>query len=114
MTDRIEAYIEENQPRFIEELKEFMRFPSVSAQRAHDGDTRACAEWLVAHLAKLGFDAQLVDVGGQPIVRAAAKGKAAFSRAAARRTIKASSSRMSRPSRACWRPKASFPVRWSS
>ncbi|MDY0357101.1 MAG: dipeptidase [Sedimentisphaerales bacterium] len=76
MTDRIEAYIEENQPRFIEELKEFMRFPSVSAQRAHDGDTRACAEWLVAHLVRLGFDAQLIDVGGQPIVRAAAKGKA--------------------------------------
>lgn len=75
MTDRVEAYIDANQQRFIEELKQWMRFPSISAQRAHDKDTRACAEWLVEHFRKLGLEAQLVDVGGQPIVRAGAKGK---------------------------------------
>jgi acetylornithine deacetylase/succinyl-diaminopimelate desuccinylase-like protein len=75
MTDRVEAHIDANQDRFIEELKELMRFPSVSAQRAHDADTRACAEWLIEHFRKLGLDAQLVDVGGQPIVRAVAKGR---------------------------------------
>ncbi|MEN6427979.1 MAG: dipeptidase [Phycisphaerales bacterium] len=75
MADRTESYIDANQQRFIEELKQFMRFPSVSAQKAHDGDTRACAEWVVAHLKGLGFDAGLVDVGGKPIVRALMKGK---------------------------------------
>jgi len=75
MTDRIETYIDANRNRFIEELKQWMRFPSVSAQRDHDGDTRACAEWLRDHLKGLGFEAQLVDVGGQPIVRASMKGK---------------------------------------
>ncbi len=75
MTDRVEAYIDANQERFIEELKQWMRFPSISAQRAHDKDTRACAEWLVEHFRKLGLEAQLIDVGGQPIVRAGAKGK---------------------------------------
>ncbi len=75
MADRVEAYIDENQGRFVEELKQFMRFPSVSAQRTHDKDTRACAEWVVAHLKDLGFEASLVDVGGQPIVRALRKGK---------------------------------------
>ena len=75
MADRVEAYIDENQGRFVEELKQFMRFPSVSAQRTHDKDTRACAEWVVAHLKGLGFEAALVDVGGQPIVRALKKGK---------------------------------------
>lgn len=74
MTDRVEAYIDANQERFIEELKQWMRFPSISAQRAHDKDTRACAEWLVEHFRKLGLEAQLIDVGGQPIVRAGAKG----------------------------------------
>ena len=74
MTDRVEAYIDANKDRFIDELKQFMRFPSVSAQRQHDGDTRACAEWIRDHLAGLGFEARLVDVGGQPIVRALAKG----------------------------------------
>jgi len=75
MADRIEAYIDANQERFIEELKELMRIPSVSAQRAHDADTRACAEWLLAHFQKLGLQAELVDKGGQPIVRAHGKGK---------------------------------------
>jgi acetylornithine deacetylase/succinyl-diaminopimelate desuccinylase-like protein len=74
-TDRVETYIDQNQERFIEELKQFMRFPSVSAQRDHDGDTRACAEWVVAQLKGLGFEAGLVDVGGQPIVRGLKKGK---------------------------------------
>ena len=75
MADSIEAYIDANQERFIEELKELMRIPSVSAQRSHDSDTRACAEWLVAHFQTLGLEAGLVERGGHPIVRAAGKGK---------------------------------------
>ena len=75
MADSIEAYIDANQERFIEELKELMRIPSVSAQRAHDSDTRACAEWLVAHFQALGLEAGLVEKDGHPIVRAAGKGK---------------------------------------
>ena len=74
MADRIESYIDANRNRFIEELKQWMRFPSVSAQRDHDGDTRACAQWLVDHLKGLGFKAELVDIGGQPIVHASKKG----------------------------------------
>jgi len=77
MADKTEAYIDANQERFIEELKEWMRIPSVSAQRAHDGDTRACAEWLVAHFQALGLEASLVEKGGHPIVRALGKGKTA-------------------------------------
>jgi len=73
--DRVEAYIEANQERFLDELKQFMRFPSVSAQRAHDGDTRACAEWLRDHFRELGLEAELVDVGGQPIVKARGAGR---------------------------------------
>ena len=49
--------------------------PLGQRQRDHDGDTRACAEWLRDHLKGLGFEAQLVDIGGQPIVRASKKGK---------------------------------------
>ncbi|MBN1361045.1 MAG: dipeptidase [Sedimentisphaerales bacterium] len=74
MTDLVDAYIDANQQRFIEELKQFMRFPSVSAQQARDKDTRACAAWLMSHFRKLGLEAQLIDIGGQPIVRAGTKG----------------------------------------
>ena len=41
MADKIEAYVEANKERFIEELIELMRIPSVSAQREHDSDTQA-------------------------------------------------------------------------
>lgn len=75
MAEQIEAYVEENKERFIEELKELMRIPSVSAQAEHDSDTQDCAEWLVAHFQSLGLEARLVDKGGKPIVRAEAKGK---------------------------------------
>ncbi|MHC4867614.1 MAG: dipeptidase [Planctomycetota bacterium] len=75
MADQIEVYVDANKERFIEELKELMRIPSVSAQRAHDSDTRACAEWLVAHFQALGLEAGLVDNGGQPIVRANVRGR---------------------------------------
>jgi acetylornithine deacetylase/succinyl-diaminopimelate desuccinylase-like protein len=77
MTDRVEAYIDANQNRFVEELMQFMRIPSVSAQQQHDGDTRACAQWIADHLKGLGFEAGLIDIGGKPIVRAAMKGKSA-------------------------------------
>ena len=75
MTDRVEAYIDANQNRFVEELTQFMRIPSVSAQEKHDADTRACAQWIADHLKGLGLQAGLIDVGGKPIVRASMKGK---------------------------------------
>ncbi len=75
MTDRVEAYIDANQDRFIQELVQFMRIPSVSAQQQHDGDTRACAQWIADHLRALGFEAGLIDIGGKPVVRASKKGK---------------------------------------
>jgi len=74
MTDRVEDYIDANQDRFVEELKQFMRIPSVSAQEKHDADTRACAQWIADHLKKLGFESGLIDLGGKPIVRASRKG----------------------------------------
>ena len=87
MADKIEAYVEANKERFIEEFKVLIRIPSVSAQAEHDGDTQACAEWLVTHFQSLGLEARLVEKGGKPIVRAEAKGKSS------RRVARAAGSR---------------------
>jgi len=59
----------------VEELKDLLRFASVSAQKSHDADTLACAQWVQQHLAALGLDSELADQGGQPIVLARAKGQ---------------------------------------
>ena len=42
-------YLEANQKRFISELCEYVRFPSVSAQPEHRPDLQACAEWVLKH-----------------------------------------------------------------
>ncbi|MCF7972614.1 MAG: dipeptidase [Phycisphaerae bacterium] len=75
MKDTLDVYIENNKGRFIEELKDLLRFASVSAQRSRDAETAACAQWVRQHLADLGLDSDLVDQGGQPIVVARAKGR---------------------------------------
>ncbi len=53
--DKTFAYIESNKERFLEELQEFLRFPSVSAQSAHNQDLIDCAGWLKQHLEGLGL-----------------------------------------------------------
>jgi acetylornithine deacetylase/succinyl-diaminopimelate desuccinylase-like protein len=61
-------YIEQNQARFVEELCEYIRFPSISAQPNHSNDLAACAVWLVEHCRRIGLDAELVPTNGHPVV----------------------------------------------
>jgi acetylornithine deacetylase/succinyl-diaminopimelate desuccinylase-like protein len=49
------AYIERYRARFLSELKEFVRFPTVSAQPRHAADLQRCASWLAAHLRGIGL-----------------------------------------------------------
>lgn len=52
----------------MEELCEFLRFPSVSAQPQHAGDMRACAQWLIEHCRGIGLESELCETDGHPIV----------------------------------------------
>lgn len=52
----------------IEDLFEFLRFPSVSAQTSHASDMRACAGWLANKLKKTGLQARVEETAGHPIV----------------------------------------------
>jgi acetylornithine deacetylase/succinyl-diaminopimelate desuccinylase-like protein len=63
-------YLKQNQTRFVAELCELLRFPSVSAQPQHKKDLRACAEWLVQHCRSIGLEAKLCSTAGHPIVLA--------------------------------------------
>jgi len=66
--EKIIRYLRENQPRFIRELVEYVRFPSVSAQPRHRKDMTACANWLLRHCDKIGLRARLCPTAGHPIV----------------------------------------------
>src|ERR1035437_6218337 len=61
-------YLKRNQARFVAELCEYLRFPSVSAQPQHKKDLRACAGWLVNHARQIGLQACLCPTAGHPIV----------------------------------------------
>lgn len=77
MIDRTVAYIDANRDRFVAELQDFLRFPSISSQSAHQRDVTDCAKWLGDHLAGIGLDARLIETQGHPIVEARSPGSAA-------------------------------------
>jgi acetylornithine deacetylase/succinyl-diaminopimelate desuccinylase-like protein len=57
--------------RFVSELQDFIRFPSVSAQPRHAPDMRRCATWLAGHLRRIGLlNVQIVPTARHPIVYA--------------------------------------------
>jgi acetylornithine deacetylase/succinyl-diaminopimelate desuccinylase-like protein len=63
-------YLEQTKEKRMNELFEFLRFPSISARSEHKGDVAACGEWLKNHLAGIGFAASLHETGGHPIIYA--------------------------------------------
>jgi len=61
-------YLRQNQPRFIGELCEYVRFPSVSAQARHRPDMAACADWLMRHCRGIGLETRVCPTQGHPLV----------------------------------------------
>jgi acetylornithine deacetylase/succinyl-diaminopimelate desuccinylase-like protein len=62
------AYARRHRGRFVRELMDFVRIPSVAAEPGHAGDVRRCAAWLAARLAESGLDARVMRTRGQPLV----------------------------------------------
>jgi acetylornithine deacetylase/succinyl-diaminopimelate desuccinylase-like protein len=65
---------------WFDELAEFLRIPSVSADPAHAGDVKVAGEWICEFIRGAGGDAELVDWHGQPLaigkIRASGGGEA--------------------------------------
>lgn len=67
--EKVKEYIDRNGDKFIEELFELLRIPSISAQSEHKPDMQRCAEWLAAALVKAGADhAEVMPTDGNPVV----------------------------------------------
>ncbi len=65
----IHEYIDTNQDRFLKELFEWLRIPSVSADSQRKGDVRKAAEFAAEKLKSAGADqVQLMETRGHPIV----------------------------------------------
>ena len=65
------VYIEANKDRFLNELFDLLRIPSISAQSEHKPDMQRCAEFLAAALVGAGADrAEVMPTEGNPVVYA--------------------------------------------
>src|SRR5262245_26627449 len=64
-------YAEAHRERFVGELSQLVRFPSVSADPARAADVRACPRWLASHLDEIGLGpARVIETPKHPIVLA--------------------------------------------
>ncbi len=69
--DALTQYLEQNQDRFLENLKAALRIPSISAQPQYKAEVRRCAEHLAAHCKAIGMTrAEVMDTPGHPVVYA--------------------------------------------
>jgi acetylornithine deacetylase/succinyl-diaminopimelate desuccinylase-like protein len=64
-----EEYLSANQDRFVEELRDLVRIPSVSAKPEHMPDVEAAGEWVVARLKAAGAEnVAMYPTEGHPVV----------------------------------------------
>lgn len=67
----VNEYIQSNKQRYLDELFDWLRIPSVSADSKHKGDVRKAAEFLKEKFAAAGVDkVELCETSGHPIVYA--------------------------------------------
>ncbi|KAA6464961.1 dipeptidase [Acidobacteria bacterium AB60] len=64
-------YARENHPRFLNELKDLLRIPSISTLPEHAGDCRKAAQKLADELRRIGMEnVRLIETSGHPLVYA--------------------------------------------
>src|SRR4029078_6917664 len=67
--DKIVDSINVNRDRYIEELKQYLAIPSISALPQHAGDVRGCAEWTADEMRRIGLQTVRVEeTPGHPAV----------------------------------------------
>ena len=68
--DPVLSRIDEDLPEALERLKHLLRIPSISTDPAYKDQCQAAADWLVADLQSMGFEASKRETPGHPMVMA--------------------------------------------
>src|SRR5438270_11051348 len=67
--DDVLAFLDVGRERFLAELVDFLRIPSISSAEAHRDDVRRSAEYAAGHLRRIGFTrAEALPTPGHPVV----------------------------------------------
>ncbi len=64
----LDEFLASEAGRFEDELCELLRIPSVSADSQYKADVRQAGQWVASQLSGLGFQTQIFDTPGHPIV----------------------------------------------
>jgi acetylornithine deacetylase/succinyl-diaminopimelate desuccinylase-like protein len=71
MSQAIDRYVQENETRFLEELKDLLRIPSISTSPEHNEATHRAADFVVDHLLAAGMqNVELIETERHPLVYA--------------------------------------------
>src|SRR6202034_1284243 len=71
MSEAIDRYVKENEIRFLEELKDFLRIPSISTLPENNEATHRAADFVVDHLLVAGLEnVELIETDRHPLVYA--------------------------------------------
>src|SRR5664280_1212908 len=71
MSSAAVTYARENQKRFLDELKDLLRIPSISTAEEHKDDVRKAAEVVASDLKNIGFEhVETIATQGHPLVYA--------------------------------------------
>jgi acetylornithine deacetylase/succinyl-diaminopimelate desuccinylase-like protein len=71
MSEAIDRYVKENETRFLEELKDFLRIPSISTLPENNEATHRAADFVVDHLCAAGLEhVELIETDRHPLVYA--------------------------------------------
>src|SRR5262245_18827149 len=62
------AHLKSQRPRFLEELFDLLRIPSISSEPKLKGEVERAARWVRDRLEKAGLSALLIPTGGHPVV----------------------------------------------
>src|SRR3982751_5264705 len=62
-------FINTHRDRYVDELKQYLAIPSISALPQHAGDVKRCAEWSADEMRRIGMqNVRLVETPGYPVV----------------------------------------------
>ena len=69
MSQSTQTFVETHQDRLLEELKSFLRIPSISTLPEHTGDVRRAAEFVASSLKTAGLEnVEIIPTAGHPLV----------------------------------------------
>ncbi|MGB0385215.1 MAG: dipeptidase [Ardenticatenaceae bacterium] len=64
-----QSYLDENRERYLSELLDFLRIPSISSLPEHAPDVQQAAEWVAARMEGAGIEGvRILPTGGHPVV----------------------------------------------